>query len=84
MKVEINGTTIVIDDELVSTYQIAAGKFNDKVAKFLLETEGYDVENLKADELKSKLQLTMLEEIKQREYLSRPEVREKLIATIRG
>lgn len=84
MKVKIKGSEVFVDDELVHAYEIAAGRFNDKVAKFLLETEGYDIDKLTDKDMESKLADVMLEEVKTMEYLSRQEVREELIATIRG
>lgn len=49
------------------------------MAEFLLETEGYDISELKDKELGEKLKATMEEEVRQMEYASRPEVREKII-----
>lgn len=79
MRVEINGRNVTVDDKLVHAYELAAGKFNDKVAKFLLKTEGYDVTKLTGRELEEKLKETMEKEVKQMEYLSRPEVIKELV-----
>ena len=84
MIVTINNEEIFVDDKLVHAYELAAGKFNDMVAGFLLEMDGIEVDKLTKHELEAELKNSMENEVKQMEYLSRPVVIEELIAFTRS
>lgn len=74
MKITVKGREITVDDKLAEIYTTAAGKFDDKMAVFLLETEDVNIDKLSDKELEEQLAKTMLKEAKDREYLSRPEM----------
>jgi hypothetical protein len=84
MKVDVEGRTIEVDDELVELYSKAAGKFNSTAAEMLLVTDGINIKSLTDDELKVKLEASIMEELEVREYLSRPEMIEAALAYARS
>ncbi len=80
MKIRIKGRELTVDDKLVHAYELAAGKFNDTSATFLLEMDGVEIDSLTDEELEAQLKASMENEVKQMEYLSRPEVIAEAVA----
>jgi ubiquinone/menaquinone biosynthesis C-methylase UbiE len=84
MKVIVEGRTVEVDEELAEWYNKTAGTFNSTAAEMLLITDGIDIESLTDAELEKQLEASIENELKEREYLSRPEMIEAALAYARS
>jgi hypothetical protein len=84
VKVTVEGRTVEVDEVLVEGYNKTAGTFNSTAAKMLLLTDGIDIKSLTDEELEKQLEASIEDELKVREYLSRPEMIEAALAYARS
>jgi hypothetical protein len=84
MNVIVEGRTVEVSETLAEGYRKVIGKFDSTAARMLLITDGVDIKSLNDEELKTKLEASIMEELEVREYLSRPEMIEAALAYARS
>ena len=73
MKVKVEGRTINVDDKIVDTFAKISRPLTDESVGFMLKMDEIDVSVLSDEELEKATNNSLLNELKELEYLSRPE-----------
>lgn len=74
MKINVNGREVKIKDDVANLYTKYAGVLNESVVKLFLVSDGIDIDKLSDLELEKQIHASIEKELREREYLSRPEV----------
>lgn len=74
MKININGREVKIKDDVANLYTKYAGVLNESVVKLFLVSDGIDIDKLSDSELEKQIHESIEKELRELEYLSRPEV----------
>lgn len=74
MKLNINGKTVSVEDKIADTFAQISRTLNNSAVEFLLKLEGVDTDTLSDKELEKKVNAVLVNELKELEYLSRPEI----------
>ena len=73
MKMNVNGMEVKIKDKIADTFAKISRPLTSDSVEFLLSMDGVDIDSLSKSDLEKAVNDSLLKELKELEYLSKPE-----------